>query len=189
MVCPHPKTWNLIGELPYHCWLLPKKARFKAKFVKATFFQNYLAFFKKRNIVFGKRNGKVHYSEPSVKLKLLQLPNKMKTDPELGSLLRISNPSVRLTSMEISFCWSLQQQSRWDREKWMRDTGAQPGIFQGTSMNNSSKTYDRKASQGKIRSLISVKLHSLDKFHHQFHYIRPYFYKSLTWKSLYLSRI
>ena len=180
MVCPHPKTWNLIGELPYHCWLLPKKAPFKAKFVKPTFFQNYLALFKNRNIVFGKRNGKVRYSEPSVKLKLLQLPNKMKTDPEPGSLLIISNPSVGLTSMEISFCWSFQQQPRWDLERWMRDAHAQPGIFQGTSMKNSSKTFDRKAPQGKIRSLISVKFHSLDKFHYQFHYIRPYFYKSLT---------
>ena len=47
-------------------------------------------FFKNQNTVAGKQNGKNNYSEPSVKLKLLELPLTVKTGPEPILLLDLS---------------------------------------------------------------------------------------------------
>ena len=61
-----------------------------------------------------------------------------------------SRNSSLIPSMEISPSWSFQQQPRWDCERWMRDGDAQPGIFQGTSMNNSSTIYNKRSRREKL---------------------------------------
>ena len=64
-------------------------------------------------LLFGKWHVKINYSEPSVILKLLELPHMVKTGPEPGSL-RVNQDVVSATlliSMKV-FAWK----SRWDCE-------------------------------------------------------------------------
>ena len=73
---------------------MPKGSLFSAKFpfvrlcntgVEPRFFQK-LPFFSKIKILFWLPNGIINYSEPSVKLKLLELSHLGKTGPEVGSV-------------------------------------------------------------------------------------------------------
>ena len=75
--------------------LSPKNAVFKAKlsfcvifqsWCKTTFSQNYLDFFSKtKKPLFGKQDGEISYSEPSLKLKPLVFPNMVKLAQSLTS--------------------------------------------------------------------------------------------------------
>ena len=75
-MCPHPKFWNLIGNLPYHLLTFAQESSIQPKISFCVIAQhwNKSHLFPKMEIpAFRKQNKIINYSEPTAKLKLLGL--------------------------------------------------------------------------------------------------------------------
>ena len=98
LLCPHPKTWNMIGKPLTSRWRLPKLCDCLT-LVQSHIYFKITFFLKQQGTVVGKQNGKINCNEPSVKLKLLGLPHMVKTCPELTWLPQSFKPGCSLIHM------------------------------------------------------------------------------------------